>query len=48
MKDTFLIFFMNTDMVSIPDWTPCEIICQQDRCRAKCNVWENCALPLWL
>jgi len=38
MKDAFLIFSMNTDAVSIPDWTPWEILCQQDRWRAKCNV----------
>jgi len=27
MKDAFLIFFMNTDAVSIPDWIPWEILC---------------------
>jgi len=44
MKDTFLIFFMNMDAVSIPDWTRWEILCQQDKCWAKCNVCENCAV----
>ena len=45
ITDAFLIFFMNTDTDSIPDWTYWEILCQQDRCRVKCDVCKNCAVP---